>query len=107
MGMETFTAKSVLNAFFTGLECWPAPIPVSERLPDDGDDVLVLIKFARDGFVDWGVGSQVAEDWRIWGQCCQETEGCEDEDREVTHWLPFPPKPAASATESTLPEPPA
>lgn len=86
-GVEIGLARHILDKLS------PRPIPVSERLPEDCSEVLVYIEFARDGFGDWGVGSCLIGDWSIWGQCCQEEEGHEDEKRTVTHWLPLPPKP--------------
>jgi hypothetical protein len=71
-------------------DTWPRPIPVSERLPEEAEEVLVAIKFAADGFPDWGLASHFADGWQIWGQCV----GAEDDDIcIVTHWLPLPPAP--------------
>jgi hypothetical protein len=67
---------------------WPRPIPVSERLPEDHTQVLA---HCDSGGADW------------WGICAIDADGkwreitwCSDGTipiRNVTHWLPLPPKP--------------
>lgn len=54
-------------------------IPVSERLPDDGKEVIICTTAADvcAGFARWG-GSFTTE------------EGCELYLADVTHWMPLP-----------------
>lgn len=54
-------------------------IPVSERLPDDGKEVIICTTAADvcAGFARWG-GSFTTE------------EGCELYLADVTHWMPIP-----------------
>jgi hypothetical protein len=56
---------------------WPRPIPVSERLPEAGQRVLV--------FADGEWHSAV---WGDWVDGYRETY-----EPSSTHWLPIPPKP--------------
>jgi hypothetical protein len=63
----------------SAIQCWPRPIPVTERLPDEGLEVL-----AYDG--SWWVANRWCNRW--------EEPNCHGlQDVPVTHWLPLPPKP--------------
>ncbi len=52
------------------------PIPVSERLPEDGERVLLFVNTLRRG--------------KVWIDAYFDSSGTVN---DVTHWLPLPPKP--------------
>lgn len=73
---------------------WPRPIPVSERLPSVGDEILGWCPTGNDHgvwytlYVKELIVEPADEDmevslrfpWATWGQCY------------VTHWIPLPPR---------------
>ena len=67
---------------------WPTPFSVSERLPIDGDDVLVSIALSN-GFSYWTVAFFSDDDWWVDAPDGATTTA----DERVTHWLPLPPDP--------------
>jgi len=70
---------------FHGVIEWPRPIPVSERLPEDLEECVLV--FARGC---WFVSFQVNGSW--FGFHHDSREG-NPELQGVTHWLPLPPAP--------------
>ena len=73
----------------------PKWIPVSERLPDNDDEVLVIINYTEQPIMAYfkhekWFGSLATRD---------EMKSCSADDPElldsdwVTHWMPLPPKP--------------
>jgi hypothetical protein len=71
---------------------WPRPIPVSERLPEEGADVLVF------GACEWD-GSEAHAIWRD-AQHVRGGSFLAIENAELpitaTHWMPLPPAPEAT-----------
>ena len=79
--------EDALNARIAELEAAQRWIPVSERLPEDGETVFVII---HDGFERFENGNEVARltylgngNWWSW----------ESERYVVTHWMPLPQPP--------------
>lgn len=71
---------------------WPRPIPVTERLPEDDNAVLIT-------YFEYSVCGRFKE--RVWGVGHHESGmwfGPGDEMPLVTHWLPLPPDPTDDAT---------
>ena len=56
-------------------------IPVTERLPEKGEEVLVVDRF---GFIEMGFVKETIYGHKYW-------LGCEGDD--VTHWMPLPEPP--------------
>ena len=77
-------ARNNLEEYIAELEAAQRWIPVSERLPEDGETVFVII---HDGFERFENGNEVARltylgngNWWSW----------ESERYVVTHWMPLP-----------------
>lgn len=73
---------------------WPRAIPVSERLPENKHFVLAFHIVDCEG-EPGGVWDCL---WFNGGHFIDAYAADGDEPYEVTHWLPMPPTPAASAT---------
>jgi hypothetical protein len=71
-------------------------VPVTERLPALGDEVLVYApndKFRKVGFDEWRELRECPVDFSTVSVVVGEGWG-EYEFDEVTHWMPLPPPPA-------------
>lgn len=90
------------------METWPRPIPVSERLPEPGEDVLTYGQLLPDESNREPGDFETIGLWNIQGYrlCTYDQHGnfvsqddrfynspLYDGDFTVTHWLPMPPKP--------------
>lgn len=79
------------------LELWPRPIPLSERLPAPNTQVLLCI-----GGVTWSQG-------RMSAHATPKIMLCGVDrwlpSRNITHWLPLPPKPGSGITGAREPHP--
>ena len=65
-------------------------IPVTERLPEDREDVMVSV--VSDGKAMIGTGWYVVEKGRWYVRCITTCEQCPD----ITHWMPLPEPPEAA-----------
>lgn len=84
-------------------DCWPRPIPVSERLPEDGDEIMAFRTWQIPPYGEagqWIAGEFHKEPARFvldWVDSDGGDEFCWIVDspskRNITHWLPMPPKP--------------
>lgn len=79
-------ANAIIELAEDAIACWPRPIPVSERLPSEQGDYLCFARKQRGSYQIWRMGFFIPD------------SGWEDAVsgyslRDVTHWLPLPPKP--------------
>lgn len=82
---------------------YPHPIPVSERLPEDGDEIMAFCTWQIPPYGEagqWIAGEFHKEPARFvldWVDSDGGDEFCWIVDspskRNITHWLPMPPKP--------------
>ena len=66
-----------------GFWIWPPPIPVNERLPENGNDVF----FFPTDLEGWMSGRYLPKDYGGFVNYCDEMF------TKVSHWLPMPPPP--------------
>jgi len=66
---------------------WPSPIPLSERLPDEG--AIVLWYLCDQGI--WESGYYDPQNKRY--KPGRNGEGAHLTTMRITHWMPMPPKP--------------
>ena len=87
----TMQGVKIINQFPTAVDAatvrW---IPVTERLPEDREDVMVSA--VSDGKVMIGTGWYVVEKGRWYVRCITTCEQCPD----ITHWMPLPLPPEAA-----------
>lgn len=101
---EPITSSDLVSKMVEDLaNDWPRPIPVSERLPEVGQDVLA---FGRSVNL-WSSPGTVSNNERKWFSAGWDGEVWEVNYAEslqltdVAHWLPLPPSPSPSdATQS-------
>lgn len=73
-------------------------ISVEERLPEDGDAYLVVVKEKRKNKTDWDVHVDVALNYRSYIDGYWDTfnDWCEGQEVHISHWMPLPDPPEDS-----------